>query len=326
MSAGHEFETASEVASVLMAYQRPADESECRSRPCQRCMAAHLERILEAIHDAAPIDLVLPAFPGKSPNRQKVLGPLPDLAEKLSLRFLNDICEAIRQIYPRGARIVICSDGRVFSDIVGIQDSDVMRYRAELHEMIVTGDHTALDLFGLDDEYPGAGHWATRFRLLETYGESLRELKQQVMNQEDLLILYRSLTKVLAEDIEQGNGIPQPDVYRRAYAVLQRSRAWGRLIAERFPRAVRLSVQPQPCGSKKLGIRLLDTVDGWLTPWHGVVVDMAGRFVLMRRRQAERLGARVVYVAGRPSHYVLPGKVVPTQRARLTSETSPDLN
>jgi pyoverdine/dityrosine biosynthesis protein Dit1 len=288
-------------------------------------MAAHLERILKAIRDAAPINLVLPAFPGKSPNREKVLGPLPDLAEKLSLRFLSDVCEAIRQVYPRGARIVICSDGRVFSDVVGIQDSDIMRYRAELHEMIVTGDHAALRLFGLDDEYPGAGHWATRFRLLETYGESLRELKQQVMNQEDLLILYRSLTKVLAEDIGQGNGIPQPDVYRRAYAVLQRGRAWGRLIAERFPRAIRLSVQPQPCGSEKLGIRLLDTVDGWLTPWHGVVVEMAGRFVLMRRRQAERLGARVVRVAGRPSHYVLPGNVVPTQRARLSSETSPDL-
>jgi pyoverdine/dityrosine biosynthesis protein Dit1 len=289
-------------------------------------MDAHLDLILGAIRDAAPIDLALPAFPGKSPNRQKVLGPLPDLAEKLSLRFLSDICEAIRRVYPNGARIIVCSDGRIFSDVVGIQDSEIMRYRAELHGMVVNGDHAALQLFGLDDEYPGAGHWATRFRLLESYGESLRELKQQVTNQEDLLMLYRSLTKVLAEDVEQDNGVPQPDVYRRAYAVLQRSRAWGRLIAERFPRAVRLSVQPQPCGSRKLGIRLLDAVDGWITPWHGVVVDMAGRFVLMRRRQAERLGARVVHVAGRPSHYMLDRKVVPSQRVWLTSETSPDLN
>jgi pyoverdine/dityrosine biosynthesis protein Dit1 len=288
-------------------------------------MDAQHSRILRFIREAQPIDFVLPAFPGKSPNRQKVLGPLPDMAEKLALRFLSDICGNIRRAHPAGARIIICSDGRVFGDIVGVQDSDITQYRAEIRAMIADGGHTAIHLFGLDDEYPGAGHWAMRFRLLETYGESLWDLKQKVMNQEDMLLLYRGLTKVLAEDAEQGGVVPQPDVHRRAYAVLQRSRAWGRLIAERFPDAVRLSIHPQPCGSEKFGIRLLDAVDNWITPWHGVVVDMTGRFVLMKRRQAESLGARLVHRAGRPSHYVLHGKVVPIQRAALTRETSPEL-
>jgi len=37
----------------------------------------------------------------------------PDMAEELSLRFLNDLCEEIRKIHEPGARVTICSDGMV---------------------------------------------------------------------------------------------------------------------------------------------------------------------------------------------------------------------
>lgn len=96
----------------------------------------------------------------------------------------------------------------------------------------------------------------------------------------------------------------QRECRERAYGVIQRSRAWGRLIAERFPEAVRLSIHPQPCGSDKLSINLLEASDNWITPWHGTAVDVGGRFVLMKRYQAEASGADLIYLHGRPSHYV----------------------
>ena len=34
--------------------------------------------------------------------------------------------------YPPGARITICSDGRVFSDLVGVCDKDVTNYGIEI--------------------------------------------------------------------------------------------------------------------------------------------------------------------------------------------------
>lgn len=62
------------------------------------------------------VQMCLPAFPFKSANkREKVLGVLPDKAEELSLRRLDDICVRIGKIYPPGAEIHIISDGLVYS-------------------------------------------------------------------------------------------------------------------------------------------------------------------------------------------------------------------
>jgi L-tyrosine isonitrile synthase len=90
----------------------------------------------------------------------------------------------------------------------------------------------------------------------------------------------------------------------RAVEVVRRSDAWSRLVDGAFPDALRLSIHPQPRGSSKLGIHVMDgdRGDAWLTPWHGVAVLRAGRFALMRRVDAEALGAHVVIHDGRPSH------------------------
>lgn len=75
---------------------------------------------MHCIEHGKPIRMVLPAFPAKSPSRDKTLSHLPDHGEELALRNLNELCKRIGQIYEPGARIVICSDGRVFADVVRI--------------------------------------------------------------------------------------------------------------------------------------------------------------------------------------------------------------
>jgi pyoverdine/dityrosine biosynthesis protein Dit1 len=45
-----------------------------------------------------------------------------------------------------------------------------------------------------------------------------------------------------------------------------------------------------------------------MTPWHGVAVNVVGSFVLLKRAQAEQLGARLVYRESQPSHYELSDK------------------
>ncbi len=95
----------------------------------------------------------------------------------------------------------------------------------------------------------------------------------------------------------------QRDCRRRAYGVIQRSRAWGGLVADHHPRAVRLSIHPQPAGAPKFGIRLLDGPDAWTTPWHSAALRQAdGTWTLMPRARAQRLG-RLVHRDGRPSHF-----------------------
>ncbi len=48
---------------------------------------------------------------------------------------------------------------------------------------------------------------------------------------------------------------------RRACEVIQRSDAFSRLLAECFPNAVRLSVQPQPPHAARIGLLLGATTD-----------------------------------------------------------------
>lgn len=72
------------------------------------------QKITKQIADKTPILLVLPAFPLKNPNRDKTLGPLPDLGEELALARLDRLCSEISQVYEYGARISIVSDGLVY--------------------------------------------------------------------------------------------------------------------------------------------------------------------------------------------------------------------
>ena len=58
------------------------------------------------------IELILPGFPFKSSNRsKKVLGALPDEAERVSLLHLDGLCQSIRDATSHDSHLTIISDG-----------------------------------------------------------------------------------------------------------------------------------------------------------------------------------------------------------------------
>ncbi|WP_314174277.1 isocyanide synthase family protein [Streptomyces winkii] len=319
-------ERANDIAGLLLDRQRrphrTGQPGECRELPCAACRDAQARVIETFVREERPVRLVLPAFPGKSPNRAKVLGALPDMAEEAALGFLDSLAAAIRGIHPPGAEIVICSDGRVFSDAVRIPDDDITAYHRELRTMIAALPGGAVSLFTLDQvpEFAGLDHDGMRTALIERHAVPLDRLRSRVREGEDVP-LYRAITRFLFEDgntpeYEGSRAALQRDARTRAYVVIQRSKAWGEFLAGRFPGSVRLSIHPQPCSAAKLGIRLGDSTGRWLTPWHGVAVDIGGRTVLMKRAEAEALDCELVERDGRPSHYVLRG---PARSAREDS-------
>lgn len=82
--------------------------------------------VIEAFVSAQKrVDMCLPAFPFKSANKvYKVFGVLPDKAEELALRRLNDMCSRIGDLYRPGAKLTIISDGLVYN---GLCDAPVFR-------------------------------------------------------------------------------------------------------------------------------------------------------------------------------------------------------
>ena len=77
-----------------------------------------MPRLTRMVQSRSCIQLVLPAFPFKSPNSQdKVLGGLPDKAEEVSIALLQGMCDAIKDVYEPGAQLTVVSDGIVYNGI-----------------------------------------------------------------------------------------------------------------------------------------------------------------------------------------------------------------
>jgi pyoverdine/dityrosine biosynthesis protein Dit1 len=62
-----------------------------------------------------PVSMLLPAFPWKNPNTDKVLSSHPDLGEELGLARLNHLCEEIEKVYPYRAYVTLVADGPVYN-------------------------------------------------------------------------------------------------------------------------------------------------------------------------------------------------------------------
>lgn len=269
--------------------------------------AMHLARVLTFVRAGRPVELVLPAFPSKAPNLQKVLGPLPDLAEERAIERLSELLDAIGEVWKPGARLTLCSDGHVFADAVGVPDEDVDRYRATLLTLI---DDSRISWFDLASAFGDGTPGQMRTLLLERHGASVEVLRQRASASPSVAAQVDGIHRFLFEDevvLRPGRSRSQARraTRERAYEVVRRSEAWGALVASVFPAALRLSIHPQPDPSTKIGINLLGVKDPWLTPWHGVAVVARNGTTLMHRAEAEALGATVVLDRGRPSHLEL---------------------
>ena len=297
--------TCRRILELLLPYRRalPGDGD---APPSQDALAPQFAQIGEFVADGEPVVLTLPAFPCKSPNPEKVLGHLPDMGERVALRFLHELCTRIETVYAPGAKVLICSDGHVFADLIGVRDDVVDEYAAALHDMICQ-ESDRIDTFDLRHVYGELSIEDKRARLMREYGQSYDSLREEIHSDDNTVQLYRGISKFMEEDsvaseFPGSRSAWKRDCRARAHGVILRSRAWGSLIKDVHPRSARMSIHPQPWGAEKFGLSLIGDSDGWVTPWHAVAVRENGRFTLVKRSVAEARG-ELVCVGGMPSHY-----------------------
>jgi pyoverdine/dityrosine biosynthesis protein Dit1 len=294
------------ILDLVLARRRLSEPNSC-APGCEACYAPHLHKTLAFIRRGRPVELILPGFPAKSPNAQKVLGHLPDTAEVVALTFLHNLCVRLQSVYPPGAKLIICSDGRVFSDLVQVHDDRVTEYREGIRAIIQRLGNN-LDTYNLEDEFGPIAFEHMRRELVYSFGQSLDEIHARVVAGGSALVMFNGQARFLFEDMtgmhpSMSRSQARKITKERAYSMILRSEAWGTLVARRFPDALRLSIHPQPRHGTKIGIHLLQTYDNWLTPWHATAVRASGRFFLLKRYHAERMGAEVVFDGGRPVHF-----------------------
>ncbi|MFF4500985.1 L-tyrosine/L-tryptophan isonitrile synthase family protein [Streptomyces sp. NPDC001401] len=294
--------TGTAILNLLLPHHRTTDRARARAE----AFPHQLRQITDCVRKGAPIVFTLPGFPCKSPNPAKVLGHLPDMGERLSLTFLDTLCTEIERLHPPGARMLICSDGHVFGDLIGVPDARIDAYADELRTLIRQLGLHRLSVFDLRDVLGDLPHEAKRAHVHERYAPTLDALRAEIHTDAPTLALYRGITRFLVEDTADHEGTRsalQRDCRKRAYGVIQRSRAWGELIGDHHPHSVRLSIHPQPIGAPKFGIRLLDTPDAWTTPWHSAALHRTdGTWTLLPGAEAAGRG-RLILREGRPSHF-----------------------
>lgn len=269
------------------------------------------KRISQMISESKELIFLLPAFPAKSPSPAKTSGRLPDLGEVVALKGLQDLCEKISSLYTPGARIIICSDGRVFSEVVKVSDEEINLYQNGVQEILKKYDLNKLSIFCLDDIYPGTGNEQREF-LLGTYAKSLEEVRNLVLLENEYKKLFNGLHKFLLEDelvlntdISKNKANQETKV--RAYELLRRSDAWSQLLQKKFPDALRLSIHPYDIEHEKFGIKLINSSSKWATPWHNVMVKIKDRFELMHLKEAMELQASPKFLEGKYAYYEISG-------------------
>lgn len=270
----------------------------------------HYDKVRDFVSKGEPVQFILPAFPAKSPNPEKTHGAEPDLGEVLALQALQSLCDDIEKLHTPGARVLICSDGRVFSDLVGVSDEQVSVYTRGIESIIAEFGLSHLDTFHLENVFTENSFSEMRQVLTERYGQSIEDIRLEIETDESMRWMFNGIHRFIFED-RLPNCVGQSREYVRreaktvAYQMIQRSNAWSRLVEAQFPRAVRLSIHPQLPESKKIGVQLVPSENIWRTPWHSVALKKRDDFCLVRRRDAELMGARLQRYQDRYAYYTL---------------------
>lgn len=242
------------------------------------------------------IEAVLPAFPCKSSNTEKVYEQAPDRGEELALRRLIEVSRKVKEIYPPGLKVYIVSDGHVFSDCIGVDDDVVDTYTETLKTLYraVAKSENAEDedligfaslkdmFFNADGSYtPGL---AKDFTLQHFTGTKIDEdsensrkfmmlacdtdcgsLKSDLQEEgHPRLKLYRGFWKFMSEDLKLNDHCRKlsrkqlkKTVSNVSFEMIKRNDAYSNLVELMFPFHMRLSIHGHKNDGPKFGIKLI---------------------------------------------------------------------
>ncbi|KAI0521488.1 Clavaminate synthase-like protein [Xylaria bambusicola] len=274
-----------------------------------------------ALERDVPIELVIPAFPFKSSNRSmKVLSPLPDEAERLSLLHLDGLCSAIADATCSQTFLTIISDGIIYNDILGVSDQEVWRYGQQLRQMAKSNGCHRLrflrisDLVGADDESSRLNETlylsrVSEYRsILESNTPSGFDVLHAITNDPDITKTYKGYKKFLISERDDRTNRSRSQMEREnsviAKAMILRGKAFAEAVKLKFPDSIRLSIHPSNDINKVSIAMLPQDNEIVMTPWHGAVVrGVNARVSMSHAILIPAMTHDIVHVGGHPSYF-----------------------
>lgn len=263
------------------------------------------ERILKMVDTQQPVKFSMLGYPFKSGNtRDKVLGPLPDLAEEKSFDNFAHLGRTIKQVYNQGISMSIISDGYIFSDVFGVADETVERYNEAVRHMSQAAPVTMYD--GMDF-YNGKSIYEMREDVIRQFGITQADLEKRILTDLNVNELYRGMIRFMIEE-QALKPFPNNTQRQKAAKVLAReamirNEAYSALIQHEFEDHIRLSMHNSTNDGTKFSIKLLQG-NSHYSPWHSaLVVKNDESFETMHRKDAEAAGYELVSVNNQPYYF-----------------------
>ncbi|KAI0522111.1 Pyoverdine/dityrosine biosynthesis protein-domain-containing protein [Xylaria bambusicola] len=252
-------------------------------------------RIRDFVNRNERCQMVLPAFPCKSPNDQKVGGSKPDMAERIALETLWAFTKRLEEIYPPGATVWIIHDGHLLSSCIGVDDDAISEYESNLQELYrsmfnTPADRQAVRFCPLTDLFDDSDSTQTfspswvadpelvqdpiqtklsdtaeiaRKLVMASCGISRAHLRKLILAQDpDILRSYRGLSRFMLQDLEgpmfagQSTSRKKKTAAAVASEMMVRNQAYSNLLELLYPNYVRLSIHAHNNRGPKFGIRL----------------------------------------------------------------------
>jgi pyoverdine/dityrosine biosynthesis protein Dit1/alpha-ketoglutarate-dependent taurine dioxygenase len=269
-----------------------------------------------------PITVVLPGFPTKTPNHgSKVLGPLPDRAEELALKRLEEFCVSVEEAYPLGCKVTIFSDGCVFGDLVGASLENIRAYKSGLKELVKEAGHTHIRFDGLEN-YTKTDDPVQE--VLERFSINQMDMDARIANEPDIGNNFRSFSQFMERDMaDRWEGKSEAEMRKGcddvARKMMLRNVGFSSLVAEEYAHAVRVSIHCYNNAGPKFGIHLLPAkrMDAPRTPWHSVITeDTDGTVRAVDLKDVDTDKYELVYKHGRKWGYVERPPCTPEEKAQ----------
>jgi pyoverdine/dityrosine biosynthesis protein Dit1 len=236
------------------------------------------EKITKLLECKKPLKFLLVGFPFKSANTEKkVLGQVPDMAERRSLEYLYGCIKSLKKAYPYGVEFVIFCDGIPFCEYLGISVQTVKLYEQGLQKLVQ--DMPEITLMTSDSlqkqlELSSSQHICD---VIDKYAPSDEEFHSQLETDVALQDGYNTLLGRLEIEFDSVQG----QEFLRAHgplseitkALMAREIRMRRFIESQFDTEdfIRLTVHYSKDLGKKFGIKL--SPNSFVTPYHGVLVE-----------------------------------------------------
>lgn len=265
------------------------------------------EKLEKMIGNDAPLSFVMLGFPFKSTNqRDKVIGNVPDLGERLTIDNFTEFDKQIKLVYAPGVEIVIVSDGYVFNDLLHLNDGIVEAYKEISIDM---AKNAPIQFYDLNDFYNKRIRLSEkRTKVVEQFGISEAKLDAEILTNPDVNFLYRGMIHFMTEELQAHPFVSHSQLQKAAKKLTRemmfRNEAYSNLVREEFSSYVRLSMHPSMDNGNKYSFKLIPGENTRHSAWHSAILMDKCEYITIHKKDAEALGAELQYKDGQPYSYI----------------------